>query len=217
MQLPFTVEQFLSVLKSYNESVFPLQIVFYLIAFSSVYLIFNSIKNNGKIISGVLSFFWLWIGIFYHLMFFTAINKAAYLFGILFIIQGILFALYGVIKGNITYEYRNNIFNNIGIIFITYGLIVYPILGHLLGHQYPYSPTFGLPCPTTIFTFGVLLFVNKKLNVLVFIIPLVWSIIGFGAALNLTIYEDYGLLIAGVLGFILLIFSNKKYTVNKTV
>jgi hypothetical protein len=217
MQLPFTVEQFLSVLKTYNENVFPLQIVFYLIASGCVYLLFQPIKNNEKIISAVLSFFWLWIGIVYHLMFFTAINKAAYLFGILFIIQGFLFAFYGVIKGNITYEYRNNIFNNVGIIFITYGLIVYPILGHLLGHQYPYSPTFGLPCPTTIFTFGVLLFINKKIHMITFIIPLLWSIIGFGAALSLTIYEDYGLLISGVLGFILLMINNKKHSVKKTV
>jgi hypothetical protein len=91
------------------------------------------------------------------------------------------------------------------------------MLGHLLGHQYPYSPTFGLPCPTTIFTFGILLFINKKISLLTIIIPLLWSIIGFGAALKLTIYEDYGLLIAGVLGSILLIVNNKKYSVNKTV
>ncbi len=217
MQLPFTIDQFLSVFKTYNESVFPLQIVFYLIAFSCVYLLFKPIKNNGKIISAALSFFWLWIGIFYHLMFFTTINKAAYLFGLLFIIQGILFGIYGVLKGNITFEYQNNIFNYVGIIFLAYGLIVYPILGHLFGHQYPYSPTFGLPCPTTIFTFGVLLFINRKISVLTIIIPLVWSIIGFGAALKLTIHEDYGLLIAGVLGFILLMVNNKKYSVNKTV
>jgi hypothetical protein len=217
MQLPFTVEQFLSVFKTYNESIFPLQIVFYLIAFSSVYLLFKPIKNNGKIVSAILSFFWLWIGVIYHLMFFTEINKAAYLFGILFIIQGLLFLLNGVIKDNITYEYRNTVFNNFGIIFIAYGLIVYPILGHLLGHRYPYSPTFGLPCPTAIFTFGVLLFINKKISVLIIIIPLLWSLIGFSAAYNLTIYEDYGLLIAGVLGFIFLTVSNKKYSINNNI
>ena len=217
MQLPFSIEQFLEVLKSYNQSVFPLQIVFYLTAFSCVYLLFKPVKNNGKIISSVLSFFWLWIGIVYHLIFFTTINKAAYLFGILFLIQGIIFGIYGVLKGNLTFEYRNSIFNNIGIIFLSYGLIIYPMLGHLLGHQYPYSPTFGLPCPTTIFTIGVLLFINKKISPLTIIIPLLWSIIGFGAALKLTIYEDYGLLIAGVLGSILLIVNNKKYSVNKTV
>ncbi len=217
MNLPFTVEEFLNVFKSYNQSVFPIQIVFYLIAFFSIYLLFKPTKNIDKIISSVLSFFWLWIGIVYHLIFFTSINKAAYFFGILFIIQGVLFFIYGVAKGKISFEYRKNIFNYTGIIFILYALIIYTILGQFLGHQYPSSPTFGLPCPTTIFTFGILLFVNKKISVIVLIIPLIWSIIGFGAALNLSIYEDFGLLVVGILGFILLLIQNKKIAAPKTV
>lgn len=218
MKFPFTVEEFLNVFKSYNESIFPFQFIFYLIAFFSIYLIFKQHLNNGKIISAFLSFFWFWIGIVYHLMFFTSINKAAYFFGSLFIIQGFLFGFYGIIKSAISFEFQNNYFNYIGIIFISYALIIYPILGYLLGHQYPYSSTFGLPCPTTIFTFGILLFVNKKIPVLVLIIPLLWSVIGFGAALNLSIYEDYGILAAGIVGFVLLVVSNKRYSkIIKTV
>jgi len=44
----------------------------------------------------------------------------------------------------------------------------------------------------------------------VLVIPLIWSIIGFGAALSLGVKEDYGLLIAGVLGFILILFRDRK-------
>lgn len=210
MNIPFTIEDFLNVFKTYNQSVFPIQIVFYLIAFLCVYLLFKPTKNSGKIINSALSFFWLWIGIVYHIIFFTSINKAAYFFGILFIIQGALFFYYGVSKAKMSYEYSTNIFNYIGIIFILYALIVYPILGYFLGHQYPGSPTFGLPCPTTIFTFGILLFINNKIPIITLIIPLLWSIIGFSAALNLSIYEDFGLLIAGSLGFILLLIQRKK-------
>lgn len=210
MNIPFTIEEFLNVFKTYNQSVFPIQIVFYLIAFFCVYLLFKPTKNSGKIVNSALSFFWLWIGIVYHLIFFTSINKAAYFFGILFIIQGALFFYYGVAKAKISYKYHNNYFNYIGIIFISYALIVYPILGYFLGHQYPSSPTFGLPCPTAIFTFGVLLFINNKIPIIIIIIPLLWSIIGFGAALNLSIYEDFGLLIAGLFGFILLLIQRKK-------
>ena len=214
MQLPFTVDEFFNVFKSYNQSIFPLQIIFYIIAFTCIYFLFKKPKNINKIISAILSFFWLWIGIVYHLIFFTSINKAAYIFGVLFIIQGLLFALFGIFKGSISFNYQKNIPNKFGIIFILYALCFYPILGYLFGHEYPYSPTFGLPCPTTIFTFGVLLFVNKKISILLLIIPFLWSLIGFSAALNLSVYEDYGLLIAGVFGFVLLLFSNKKYSKN---
>jgi hypothetical protein len=55
-----------------------------------------------------------------------------------------------------------------------------------------------LPCPTTIFTFGVLLFVNKKISVPVLITPFLWSLMGLSAAVNLSIYDDFGSLIAGV-------------------
>jgi hypothetical protein len=40
--------------------------------------------------------------------------------------------------------------------------------------------------------------------------PLLWSVVGFTAALNLTIYEDIGLIAAGVTAFVLLIMSNRK-------
>ena len=214
MQLPFSLGDFLKVFKNYNQTVFPLQIVFYLIAFLCVYLIFVKYRRSDKIISAALSFFWLWIGVIYHIIFFSTINKAAYFFGVLFILQGILFAIWGIFKNYLSFEYKKSTNNIVGIILLFYALIIYPVLGYQLGHIYPYSPTFGLPCPTTIFTFGILLFVNKKILVFLLVVPLMWSIIGFSAALNLSIYEDTGLIIAGILAFILLLVSNRKFSVE---
>ncbi|MCU0414741.1 MAG: DUF6064 family protein [Ignavibacteriaceae bacterium] len=215
MQIPFSLADFLNVFNTYNQSIFPLQIVFYFIAFICIYILFTENKNTNKIISVVLSFFWLWMGIVYHLIFFSAINKAAYIFGALFIIQGILFFIWGVFKGELSFDYRKTNYNNAGILIILYALIIYPVLGYNLGHAYPYSPTFGLPCPTTIFTFGILLFSNKKIPVYILIIPLLWSVVGFTAALTLTIYEDIGLLIAGLTTFTFLLISNREKLYNK--
>ena len=102
-------------------------------------------------------------------------------------------------------------FGIVGLIFISYALVIYPVLNFVLCHPYPNSPTFGLPCPTTIFTFGMLLFANKKISIGLLIIPVGWSLIGLSAAINLSIYEDFGLLVAGVLGLILIIVSNKEF------
>jgi hypothetical protein len=211
MNLPFSLTDFLNVFKDYNQSVFPLQIVFYLIAFLCIYLLLTGNKNATRIISIALAFFWLWMGIVYHILSFSEINSAAFIFGGFFILQGIMFAGCGLIRKKLSFEYTKTIYNYIGMIFLLYALIIYPVLGHNLGHAYPYSPTFGLPCPTTIFTFGILLFANKKLPPHLLIIPLLWSIIGFTAALTLTLYEDIGLLAAGVSASILLIISNKKF------
>ncbi len=210
MEFPFTTEEFLNIFKTYNQSVFPLQIVFNLLAFYCIYLIFKTKSFSDSFISSTLAFLWFWIGIVYHLIFFTAINKAAYFFGAIFIIQGILFFIFGFYKNRLSFIYQKDLYGITGLVFFAYALIIYPILGYLLGHQYPYSPTFGLPCPTAIFTFGVLLFSVKRIPFYMILIPLIWSIIGFGAALNLSIYEDFGLLIAGIIGTILIVSKNRR-------
>ena len=215
MNLPFSLADFLNVFKDYNQSIFPLQIVFYFIAFLCIYFLFTENKNTTRLISITLAFLWLWMGIVYHIIFFSKINAAAYVFGGLFILQGIMFAGCGLIRKKLSFEYTKSVNNYIGLVFLLYALIIYPVLGYNLGHAYPYSPTFGLPCPTTIFTFGILLFTNQKMPWHLLTIPLLWSVIGFTAALSLTIYEDTGLLVAGVTGFVLLIVGNKKFEPNE--
>jgi len=185
VDLPFTIEQFLGIFEKYNLAVWPMQIVLILIAVLTLILSLKKISYSDKTISIILSFFWLWIGIVYHLAYFTAINKAAYLFGVLFIIQGLIFLFAGGIKSKLSFKFQSSSYGVIGSLFILYALIIYPILGYFFGHVYPKNPTFGLPCPTTIFTFGLLLWTVKIVPKYVLVIPLIWSIIGFGAALSL--------------------------------
>jgi len=150
------------------------------------------------------------MGIFYHLRYFTRINKAAYLFGVIFILQGILFFYQGVLHDKLSYKFRFDKYGWLGALFMTFALIIYPFLGYLFGHFYPNSPTFGLPCPTTIFTFGILMWFDKKMPLSILIIPFIWSIIGFLAAVQLGIREDTGLLIAGLIGLLMITLRNKK-------
>ncbi|MCU0579417.1 MAG: DUF6064 family protein, partial [Desulfobacterota bacterium] len=70
--------------------------------------------------------------------------------------------------------------------------------------------TFGVPCPTTIFTFGILLFTSGRLPKTVLAIPFIWSIIGFTAALTLGILEDIGLLVAGLFGTAAIVIWDRK-------
>jgi hypothetical protein len=148
------------------------------------------------------------MGIVYHIIFFTKINPAAYLFGTLYVIQAGLFVYYGIITKELIYKYRNSAISIISILFFLYSLIFYPLLSYQFGHLYPSTPTFGLPCPTTIFTFGMITLLEDRKKI-IFIIPIVWSLVGFTAALKLGIYQDIGLLIAGVISSMIL-FSRKR-------
>jgi len=208
--MPFTIKEFLDVMAQYNLAVWPLQIVFNILAVIMLIFLFRKTNFSNKLISGGLAFFWLWIGIVYHLAFFTSINKAAYLFGLLFIVQGILFIYFGFVKQILYYEMRKDWLGNLGGLFVLYALIIYPILGMSFGHTFPQNPTFGLPCPTTIFTFGLLFFSIKKIPWYLILIPFLWSIVGTGAAINLTVYEDFGLGVAGVVGFVVILLTNKR-------
>ena len=207
MNLPFTTDQFLSVFKEYNQSVWPTQVILILIALLLLYFLFREKIYSNSLISAGLALFWLWMGIVYHLIFFSQINPAAKIFGALFIIQAVLFIYYGIIKHNLEFKYKKNIIGFISIVFFLYALIFYPLLGYALGNRYPEMPTFGLPCPTTIFTFGLIMLLENRKKQL-FIIPILWSIIGFGAAIKLGIFQDIGLLIAGAASLVILFIKD---------
>ena len=155
--LPFTVEQFLDVFAEYNRAVWPMQVILVFLAIAAIFLALKPNSFSNQLIAVLLVCFWLWIGIAYHLMFFTRINRAAYAFGVLCIVQAVLFLFAGMVRRDLNFRSRWDATGIVGGLFIVYALLVYPFLGNALGHQYPLSPTFGAPCPTTIFTFGLLL------------------------------------------------------------
>ena len=211
MNIPFTVNQFLGIFESYNFSIWPLQILFILLAVICVILIFRNSAYTNAIVPAILAFFWLWMGVIYHIIYFSKINSAAYLFGGIFVLEAVLIIYFSIVRKKFELVYNKDIFSYTGVILIIFALAIYPLIGFFIGHIYPASPTFGLPCPTTIFTFGILLFNKGKLPVGLIIIPVIWSLIGFTAALKLGIYEDTGLLIAGIAIVILAYYKRKNF------
>ncbi len=161
------------------------------------------------VISTILALFWLWMGVVYHLIFFTAINPLAYAFGGLFILQGLLLLVSGTFRRKLSFGPTPDVYGWVGGFFILYGLLIYPLLGYFMGHVYPHSPTFGLPCPTTIFTFGLLLWTDKRVPKYLLIIPVIWSFIGFGAALQWNVLEDIMLLITGLAATAMLVYRDR--------
>lgn len=211
--MPFTPEQFFEIFARYNEAVFPMQIVLILSALAACALASRPKPFSGEIICVLLAYLWLWSGIFYHLLFFSEINPAAYFFAAAFILQGFLFLYTGAAKKNLRFCFKLNSDAVLGAIFILYALIFYPLLGFFAGRVYPSAPTFGAPCPTTIFTFGLLLWANEQLPLKLLVIPVIWTVIGTSAAVAFGVTEDFGLLAAGTVGAAFIMrrgFSPKK-------
>lgn len=74
--LPFTREQFFDVFASYNEVVWPAQIVLFAIALATLGAARR--QKDPRWIGWVLAGLWLWTGLVYHAFFFAPINRLAY-------------------------------------------------------------------------------------------------------------------------------------------
>jgi hypothetical protein len=199
--LPFTIDQFFGVFAAYNVAIWPAQVVAYGVAALALWGIAAKRPWGGRVAASVLAIFWLWNGIAYHLLFFAAINPAAYLFGAAFILQGLLFLAYGVIADRLALRFRGGWHGALALALIVYAAAGYEVVGHFTGHGWPRAPLFGVaPCPTTIFTFGMLMLSIRPLPAFLLAVPLLWAAVGSTAAILLGVPEDLGLAVAGLIG-----------------
>ena len=205
MELPFTVEQFLAVFERYNQAIWPAQIVAYVLGLAAIFLALRPFPDGDKIVSSILVVLWLWTGLVYHILSFAPINPIAVLLGAVFIGQAAIWALAGVVQGRLRCRIGRDLPSLVGAVIVVYAMVLYPLIGYLLGHGYPRSPSFGVtPCPLTIFTFGLLLWSRVRVPRYVLAIPIAWSVVGTSAAVSLGIVEDLGLLVAALVGIALL-------------
>jgi Family of unknown function (DUF6064) len=199
MELPFTAHQFFAVFAAYNEAVWPIQGTLYGLGLSAVALVFvPRMPFADRIVVGILILLWTWMGIAYHMVFFAGITPAAWLFGTLFLVQAGLIGWYGLVRWQLRFGWPGSLRGSIATALIVYALIVYPALGAWLGHGFMGGPTFGLPCPTTIFTIGMLSLTVAPIPRMLWVIPILWSGIGGSAAWLLAVPQDLGLIAAGV-------------------
>lgn len=88
-------------------------------------------------------------------------------------------------------------------LLIAYSL-AYPAINAVEHHNLSRIPLFGVPCPTTILTAGLLILATPH-SWRFAIIPVIWSVIGGSAAPLLGIHADYALPFGGIaLGICLL-------------
>ena len=209
MQIPFTIDQFFGVFRAYNSAVWPAPLVLNGLAVLALLLIAVRRPWSGVAVSAILASLWVWLAAAYHLAFFAPINPVAYAFAALSLAGGFMFAWHGVIRRNIQFTFSANPRGLAGVALIVFSLIVYPLWATLAGHPYPELPTFGLPCPTTIFTIGLLCLASSTALRQVLAVPMLWSLVGSQAAFLLDVMPDLGLLVAAVAAATLLIWPTR--------
>lgn len=204
LQLPFTTDQFFRVFHDYNTSIWPLQLILLFLAIVALAIIWRRRSWSGVAVSAILSLLWAWLALGYHLAFFVHINPLAYGFAALSLLGAGLFFWFGVVRRQLEFTFERGPSARVGMALIVFALVIYPVWSTAAGHAYPELPTFGLPCPTTIFTIGLLALARGPGIRAVVIVPLLWSLIGSQAAFLLDVTPDLGLLAAAVVAMGLL-------------
>jgi Family of unknown function (DUF6064) len=205
MIMPFTTQQFFAVFSAYNAAIWPAQTAAYALGLAAVVSLLLAPARAHRIIACVLALMWLWNGVCYHWLAFAPINPAAEVFAVVFVVQAMLFMVVALTQHGVSIRLGRDIRSVAGFGFIVYASLIYPALGLWAGHGLMAGPMFGVaPCPTTIFTIGLLLLMRGRGVAWLSVIPFLWSLIGLAAALQLGMIEDLALPVAGLVLIVIL-------------
>ncbi|NIP66968.1 hypothetical protein GWN63_03920 [Candidatus Bathyarchaeota archaeon] len=214
------VDDFFNTLEVYNNTFWPMTVFTYLLGFVALYLAARKSRSSDKIVSAILGFLWIWSGAVFCIVFYGPMDVEFlgltmrgiwYLVGFLFVVQGILFFWSGVLRESLSFGVGGDGYSIVGAIIVIYSMVIYPIIGFLTEMEYPRYPVFGAaPCPVGIFTFGLLLWTEKKVPLVTAVIPLIWALMGVMSVMGLNIWADLGLILSGLVGFPLILLHNPK-------
>jgi hypothetical protein len=194
--VPFTHSQFLDLFGSYNAQFAPVVAALWLVSVLAVLRYFRG-ELATRPAAGLLAVHWAWSGVVYHAAFFTRINPAAWLFAALFVIQAGAFAWLaraGRLPDSVP---RGRGVRRLLADAFLLAAVAYPLLVLMTDLALPRAPLFAVPCPTTLFTTGLLLALGPLAPRWLAAIPVAWAAVGGSAALALGVLPDYLLIAAG--------------------
>ena len=186
MTLPFTREQFLDVFAAYHRDWGDGALILWITSLIAVTAWLRG-RASARALTILLAVLWLWAAGVYHALLFTSINPAALLFAVLFAIQAALFVRAGLVHADLRFDpgARGAFAASLAVA----GLL-YPVVSMLTSADPLRSPTFGVPCPTVLLTSGLLLGARPDPPRHLFLIPILWSLVGGTAAMSMRIVPD---------------------------
>lgn len=187
----------------FNNQIWPAQLFAYAVGAAAVGLVFAHFPKRNLVITGLVSLFWfgemIWVLILVNSLDPITLSIAGFLI-VAFLAQAILM-LVSAAKGRIHFGFSGRAQSWVGLVFVGYAMIGYPIATWLLGHPFPRGPVFGVaPCPIVIFTLGMLLLTDSHLPKHLVILPTVLGVIAGLNGLMLGVREDLPLFVAVPLG-----------------
>jgi Family of unknown function (DUF6064) len=189
----------------------PLPILAFALALAIILLALRPVRGGGRAIGALLAAAWLWIGVGYHFLHFAAIDFAAPLYGAFFVLEGLLLAWTGVVRGNVAFRFGADLFGWAGLALTLAATLAWPLADGLLGHGWQSLRVAGLaPGPTAAFTLGLLLLTEDRTPLHLAVIPLLWTLVAGATAWILSIPQDLALPVAGLGAFGLILWKHRR-------
>jgi hypothetical protein len=209
--LPFTADILFSSFEQYNRALWPAPILTLALGLAIVLLTLKPVRIGDRTIGALLAAAWVWIGVGYHVMHFATINFAAPLYGAFFVLQGLLLAWTGAVRGKVAFRFRPGLFGWVGLALALAAMAAWPLADGLTGHGWESVRLVGLaPGPTTAFTLGLLLLTNGRTPLHLTAIPLLWTLLAGATAWVLPIPQDLALPVAGLGAVCLILWKNRR-------
>lgn len=208
--LPFTEEIFFSLIARYNAATWPLPAIGWLLCLGAVVLTLRGVGNDGRSIPLLLGALWGWVGIAFHHYHFSTIFFAAPLFAALFVVQGLLFAWAGQSR-RVDFRFRSGPVSGAALGLLAFALVGWPALDWFASGDWRSARLAGTtPAATTAFTLGLLLLAERRLPLILMVIPLIWAVVAGAGAWVLGMPEAISLPFAGLGTFALMLCRRRR-------
>lgn len=159
--LPYDINTLLSFIEGYNANIWPIQILFLLLAIINLGL-FKTAHSSSRIIIFIsLSAFWIFSGYVFFIKSFSELNFIAPYFGIFFLIESVLILLGIFLSKEKEFQIINFLEHRVPLVCICVSVFFIP-LGVFLYTGSLASLTFvgATPLATSIYTIGILWLLN---------------------------------------------------------
>ena len=215
-----TVEEWSQIMKNYGAKIWPIQIVFYIIAvLLTIWLFLKPGRIQNILMKLYLCIAFTWIGIAYYFILARDIargNYVNYIIGSCFIIISVLFAV-DMFRDKMHFLLPKTGWFRYTTIVLAILVFSYHWIGMAFGHQFPNLIIIGtVPCPTV--TFGLLMLTTAlpRANKIIFILMLFLAIpfTPFFQIARYGVYEDAIIFSAGIYSLVLLIKNWKVKSKN---
>ena len=202
--LLFSPRTYYRLFELYNRAIWPAQIAVIVGGLAVAFFILRPSRRGSRAAAAILAALWLWVAIAFHARRYATINWAAMSFAWAFGLEAALLFWTGVFRGRLVLQAWPGAARRAGFWVFVFALVIYPLIGPLLGRDWRAAEIFGLaPDPTAVGTLGVLARATGRGRWELIVVPAVWCAIAGATLLAMEAAEFLVPPLAAVLAIIL--------------